>query len=94
LPKRNSTVIRGHSLMPIWPEACLGEAQNGSFKKISVLETSASEYYLWLRSCSRDLDNHFCQGVVEFCRNRTGGFLAPQINEDLPDDWRPVDYLG
>jgi hypothetical protein len=59
LPKRNATVVRGHALMPIWPEACLGETQNGSFKKIPVLETSASEDYPQLRIPSRDLNDHF-----------------------------------
>jgi hypothetical protein len=58
LSKRDATVVRGHALMPIWPKACLGEAQNGSFEKIPVLKTSASEDYFRLRDRTRYLDNH------------------------------------
>src|SRR5215469_11447187 len=77
--------------MPIGSKTGLGETLNGSFKKIPVLETSASKYYLWLRHRSRNLDNYFRQAVVEFCGNKTGTVAVPKIHQDLRYHRRPID---
>jgi hypothetical protein len=79
--------------MPIRSEARLGKTQNGSFQKIAILETPASEDYPRLIISFRDPDNHFRQGVVEFCGDKTGRLPALQIDQDLRYHRRPIDDL-
>ena len=83
-------VVRRDALVPIWAEAFLAQAFDGAFGQVAVLETAARKGDSLLFEMTRDGENGFYEGIVEFGRDLPRRGVAREIVKNRENKRGPI----
>ena len=90
----DAPVVGRDALVPVGAKAGLGEAVDGAFGQVSILEAAAREDDAFVPEVLGDGDDGFDEAVVEFGGNEADGEVLFEVGEEGVEHGGPVEDEG